>query len=57
MVKKLSFEDWKKKYISVSNEVIPGLEEYHNIDANILLDEMCQELYNKYLKEEDNMNT
>ena len=50
---KLSFEEWKQKYISVDPAAVKSLEDYHNVIPQEEIDEILRPMYNEYASEFD----
>ena len=58
MIDKLTFEKWKDaQNVTISQESINALREYHGIDGNEQVDIMLQGMYNDYLQEDNDMTT
>lgn len=48
---KLSFNEWKKQYVSVPQEAVDKLKEFHNLNAEHEIDIILKQLYDDYLQE------
>lgn len=53
---KLTYEQWKDaQNVTISQEAIDALKEYHGVDGEEQVDIMLQSMYNNYLQEDKDM--
>jgi len=49
MNEKLTYEEWREKYVSISDEARKSLKELHNIDADKEVDQAVRKEYEFYV--------